>query len=246
MRIEPSAGESFAKSAGGGFPPGSGPSFAELLEDGQSAKAIIAHRALRFSDVGVLGVHGTLGDPAGDAGGTGGAGCVLSDPVGLAGQAGLRRADLRYQGKNAPNSIPPIQTTDAASALPALRFDREGVPGERGEAGLRTRCDIVPQGLSPGLAIPISYSGRAGRQVPMEAESSPGTPPESALMRIAYLPGGRTVRIHLVSTPEGMMAIAEGFALEPQESASIDNLARSVAADFGVTIRRVVIRRNRG
>ena len=200
-------------------------SFAQLIESGQSAGTITRQRARGFSEAGLMGLH-------------------------FASEGSVPRHGEAKPGAASPQaetaasfSAPGVREQPAMLAGQVLTTEAEGLGAEGGSPGR----PALHSGISRSAPFPV-LSQTAETLLPrtQQGETAETASNSSLLSRLTRGLALRTVnptaiRLSLVSEGNGMAIVLHGFTLNEEESLEFERNARSIAAEFGVTVNRLIV-----
>lgn len=205
--------------------PGGTASFAELLEAGTQARTVLSHRALGFSEAGLLGVHFAheVGDPRPHTGAAGAA----------TGQDATNLDRLAEPEATPPIGAPPSGRVVALHEATAISQQPNGV--------LLARSS--PSKTQPAMsAVPRLTAAPEGSDAPLPQDGRPGRtlPPSPS-------PARRRSPFHVRLSGDGseLVVIVEGHLSGDESILELEATARAVASEYCMGISHLFVRPNR-
>lgn len=198
-------------------------SFAELLENGKAARALLSHRAIGFAECGILGVHFAHGQAA-----------VASDSSTRATQT--RPSD--------PIAVPihPVPGPAESISDHSVPLGRTGAILDRESRGASLCTPHVDcnRTASPAAASTRLPAGRTNKP------STNDVPPSRGATLVLLQPRAKrcrtSLRIKLIEEGDRLVLIVEGISPGDSSILELETAARSLAWQYDAQIARLLVR----
>jgi hypothetical protein len=198
-----------------------GKSFAARIEAGERAKNIVQHRALGFSEAGLLGLHyaqDSLNNVAEQPGRNGETDIAPEAMVPTSAKL-IDKAIVKADNKT--GSINQFPNSDKAS-------------GHTNSAGANRALQNLASSSLPSLEVKAIETGETANE--LQSPLSKVFQKEISQSRPVSKFG-----LKIIETPNGISVIFEETAVSETEIQELTDVAQQISKDFGVTIRRLVV-----